>query len=69
MLKLSVQVLMVNADLDHKKPNFIGVCCTAGNDFMFTPIVLMFSEAVDCQCVNVTILDDSQREREKSSSV
>ena len=29
---------------------------------MFTPIVLMFSQVVDCQCV---ILDDSQREREE----
>ena len=36
---------------------------------MFTPISLMFSQAVDRQCVNVTILDDSQREREERFSL
>ena len=32
---------------------------------MFTSIILVLSQAVDRQCGNVTILDDSQREREE----
>ena len=32
---------------------------------MFTSIILVFHQAVDRQCGNVTILDDTQREREE----
>ena len=43
--------------------------CAAGNDFMFMPVVLVFSHTVYRRCVYVTILDDNQREREEQFSL